>query len=271
MSTTQTDIPKQFTNLTGMGKLIEVFKPKASKGFLTIIAVVLFLTFGGFFASAIYQAFDMLSRNYYGPIILKTISPMLTAAVIAFLLTLLVIWQLYANSKKALAVYENGFAHSDRKGVKTWKWEQIDSVTANIVRHYTNGIYTGTTHTYTLINSAGEKLVINDAFKNAENFYTHLQNYSLQLRYQRLADLYNQGRQLTFGPVLIGKQNGLQIGKKSFAWDQVDQVSIDKGVLSVKKKDGGWFSGATATSGSIPNLHVLLSIINQVIGLNTGK
>jgi hypothetical protein len=271
MNTTQIETPKQFANLTGLGNLIELLKSNASKVFLTIIAVVLFLTFGGSIGYALYQGFDMYIHNYYGPIIMKTISPMLITAAITFLLASFVLWRLYANSKKALAVYENGFAYSDRKGVKTWKWDQINRVTANVVRHYTNGIYTGTTHTYTLFNLAGEKLVINDAFKNVENFFTHVQNNSLQLRYQRLADLYNQGKQLSFGPVVISKQNGLQIGKKSFPWDQVDRVSIDKGVLSVKKKDGGWFSGATATSGSIPNLHVLLSIINQVVGLNTGK
>jgi hypothetical protein len=197
--------------------------------------------------------------------------PWFIGAGIALLLVVLVLWQMYTSRKKAAVVYENGFAYSDRKGAKVWKWEQIEAVTANIVRNYTNGIYVGTTHIYTLVSTDGEKLVINDSLKDVENFYAHLENKSLQLRYQRLADMYNQGNRVSFGPVAISKQDGLQVGKRSFTWDAIEQVTIDKGILSVKKKSGGWFSGASATSGSIPNLHVLLSILDQVVGLKAGK
>jgi len=140
-----------------------------------------------------------------------------------------------------------------------------------VVRNYTNGIYTGTTHTYTLHNNQGDKLVFNDSLMNVETLYNQIQNHSLNIRYQKLANAYNAGHPVTFGSVVISKQNGLQIGKKVYPWEEIEQVAINKGILSVKKKDGGWFSGASATSGSIPNLHVLLSILDQVIGLKTKK
>jgi hypothetical protein len=178
---------------------------------------------------------------------------------------------MFRRRKKGAVVYTNGFAYSDHKGVQTWRWEQVQDITANVVRHYTNGIYTGTTHNYSLVKTNGDKLVLNDALKDIEALYTHLQNNTLQQRYQRLADEYNQGNLVTFGQVTIGKQLGIQIGKKTYPWDQIQQVGINKGVLSVKKKDGKWFSGASATAGSIPNLHVLLSIINQIVGLQTGQ
>jgi hypothetical protein len=248
-----------------------VFTAKASLVVQVIIAVLMFLGAGGSLVYAVYILFDMSSQNYYPPVIFESMLPWVIGAGVCLLLALLMIWQIFNVRKKGAVVFENGFAYSDRKGVKAWKWDQIDSVTANIVRQYTNGIYVGTTHTYTLVNSVGEKMVINDALKNVENFYTHLQNNSLQPRYQRLADQYNQGSKVAFGPVAISKQEGLQVGRKVFAWDTIEQVTIDKGVLSVKRKDGGWFSGASATSGSIPNLHVLLSIIDQIVGLRAGN
>lgn len=271
MRLTKNEIPKQFSQLRALGVPLEVFKAKASLGFQITAAGVLLIAFGGLTAYAVYLFYDMWSQNYYQPVIIEAVLPWVIGAGATLLLTLLVFWQIYASSKKAAVVFENGFAFSDRKGVKAWKWEQVESVTANIVRNYTNGIYVGTSHTYSLVSSAGEKLVINDSLKDVENFYTHLQNKTLQPRYQRLADQYNQGSKVSFGPVAISKQEGLQIGKKTFPWDEIEQVAIDKGVLSVKKKGGGWFSGATATSGTIPNLHVLLSIIDQVIGLKAGK
>ena len=208
--------------------------------------------------------------RYYPPVILKTIAPWLIGALLAFLIAAGLLWEMVRRRKKGAVVYTNGFAYSDHKGVQSWRWDEVKNITANVVRHYTNGIYTGTTHNYSLEKTNGEKLVINDAIKDAEAFYTHMQNNTLQHRYQRLADEYNLGNPVTFGPVTIGKQTGIKIGKKSYAWDQIQEVGINKGVLSVKKKDGKWFSGASATAGTIPNLHVLLSIINQIVGLQAG-
>ena len=271
MRPTPDEIPNQFSQLSNMGEPIEVFKAKTSLILHIIAAGLLFLAFCGFSAFASYQSYNLWSQNYYYQVILKAILPWLVAAGVALLLALLMLWQIYTSRKRAAIVCENGFAYSDRKGVKVWQWEQIESVTANIARNYTYGIYIGTTHTYDLVNTEGEKLEINDSLKDVDNFYAHLQNKSLQLRYRRLADLYNKGNKVSFGPVTISKQDGLQVGKKNFTWETIEQVTIDKGILSVKKKDGAWFSGATATSGSIPNLHVLLSIIHQVVGLRAGK
>lgn len=271
MKSTRQDIPKQFSTLTGLGEPIQIFKAKASLAFLTIAAAISFLAFGGFLAYAFYTLYDMWTGNYYPPVIFETMLPWLVAAAVALLILAVLLWKIYSSRKKGAVVYSDGFAFSDRKGIKVWRWEQVHDVTANIVRNYTYGIHVGTTHIYSLINTQGDKLEINDSLKDVENFYTHLQNHTLQLRYQRLADRYNQGEEVVFGPVSISKQNGLRINKKSYPWDTIEKVTINKGVLSIKKIDGGWFSGATASSGTIPNLHVLLSIIDQVIGLKAGS
>lgn len=263
-------LPKQFANLMGMGSVVQIFQPKAPLAVYIILSGILLLGGGGAGGYALYLLWQRWGR-YYPPQILKDMAPWLIGAFIAFLIAALLLWELYRRRKKGAVVFANGFAYSDHKGVQTWRWEQVKDVTANVVRHYTNGIYTGTTHTYTLIKNNGDKLVVNDALKEAEAFFNHLQNNTLQQRYQRLADEYNLGSPVTFGQVTIGKQTGIQIGKKSYAWDEIQQVGINKGVLSVKKKDGKWFSGASATAGSIPNLHVLLSIINQIVGLQTGE
>jgi hypothetical protein len=74
---------------------------------------------------------------------------------------------------------------------------------------------------------------------------------------------------VTFGPVAISK-SGIVIGRKTYPWSEVQQVSIHQGYVKVSKKGGGWFSGASAAASTIPNLRVLLSIINQVVGLKAG-
>jgi hypothetical protein len=74
---------------------------------------------------------------------------------------------------------------------------------------------------------------------------------------------------LIFGPVAVSKA-GIQIGKKTSPWMDVKQVSVQRGILKVAKKDGGRFSGASAAAASIPNLGVLLAIIHQTVDAKTG-
>lgn len=263
-------LPKQFTNLMGMGSVVQVFQPKTSIVINIILILLLLLSGGGALAYALNILWQRWGR-YYPPVIYEAMAPWVIGALVAFIIAFLIIWSIYKRRKQGAVVFTNGFAYSNRKGVQTWRWDQVQDVTANVTRHYTNGIYTGTTHIYTLIKSTGEKLVINDTLREVEALYTHLQNNTLQHRYQTKADAYNRGETVTFGPVTISKQGGITLGKKSYKWDEIEEVGINKGVLSIKKKDGGWFSGASATAGAIPNLHVLLSIINQIVGLHAGK
>lgn len=266
MSTQPLEIPAQFSGLMGMGKPQAVFKAKVSMAARIVFAVIFGLVGGAALLYAGYLFWERWGR-YYPPVIFKAMLPYLVVAVIAFVLAVILLWGLYSRRKKAVVVYENGFSYSDRKGIKTWRWDQINLVYANVVRHYTNGIYTGTTHTYTLHDNNGDKVVFNNSLAEVENLYNFVQNHSFQLRYQKYADAYNAGTRVHFGPVNISKSGGIQIGNKTYHWTEIQQVGINNGVLSVKKKDGGWFSGATVTAGSIPNLHVLLSIIDQLVGL----
>jgi hypothetical protein len=264
------EIPAQFSNLMGTGTPVEVYRAKTSTIANSLLAVIFILGSGVSLVFALSIVWDRWGR-YYPPAIFKAILPWLIGSVATFGISLLILWRLYNNRKKAAVTYTNGFAYSDRKGVRFWRWDQVQDVTANVVRHYTYGIYTRTTHTYTIQKSSGEKLLLDDSLMAIESFYSHLENNTLQQRYQRMADTYNNGNSVTFGPVTIGKKTGIQIGKKSYPWEDIEEVAIHKGVLSIKKKNGGWFSGATASAGMIPNLQVLLSIINQIVGLKAGK
>ena len=269
MNTTSLQIPPQFGNLMGMGAPQGVYKAKTFIVLNLIFGGLFFLGSGAALVYALYLGWIGWGRLAL-PALLQSLLPWGIGAAVAFLFGLLFVWSVYNRRKKAVVVYENGLAYADRKGVQTWKWEEIQEVYANVVRNYTNGIYTGTTHTYTLVKAQGTKLVINDVFKEVEAIYNQVQSHSLQIRYQRLAAAYNGGNPVAFGPVTISKTHGITIGKKQYAWEEIAEVGINKGMLSIKKKDGGWFSGATATAGAVPNLHVLLSILDQVAGLKAG-
>jgi hypothetical protein len=204
---------------------------------------------------------------------LAMIDDTLTApGIIAFILLLLGLaagWSAYTNWNKGVTVYERGFAIRDRRGVRTWRWEDIISLTASVTRHYTNGIYTGTTHIYSLYDRQDQRLVLSDIYVKVEELAKAIQDSIFPILYERIAQQYNAGERLVFGPVVISK-DGIQIGKKAYPWADVRQVAVQKGILKVSKKDGGWFSGASVLASAIPNLNVLLNLIYQVVGLKTG-
>jgi hypothetical protein len=212
-----------------------------------------------------YQAFQQHGTS----LIDDALGVPLVIAVILFLVGILAAWVTHVNWEKAAVVYERGFAYSDRKGVQTWSWDQVASMTSAITRHYTNGIYTGTTHTYTLLDRQNRRLVLSDSIRKVEQLAKVIEEGIFPLLYQHAADQYNLGQPLNFGPVTISK-TGITIGKKNYAWVDVKQVTIRQGFLKIAKADGGWFSGASAMVSAIPNLRVLSAILQQVVGLQMG-
>ena len=136
--------------------------------------------------------------------------------IIAFVLLLLGLaagWSAYVNWNKGVAVYERGFAVRDRKGIQAWRWEDVVSLTAAVTRHYSSGIYTGTTHVYSLFNRQDQRLTLSDIYNKVDELAKTIQDGVYPILYDRAAQQYNAGQMLVFGPVAINK-DGIQIGKK---------------------------------------------------------
>jgi hypothetical protein len=238
-------------DLTRVGNLVAFF--------FFVGGSVLVLLYGLFNTFAAYQK--------HGPALIDDgLTAPLTIACIMLVLGLAAGRAAYVNWNRAVAVYERGFAFRDRKGVQTWRWEEIISLTGAVTRHYIAGIYTGTTHIFSLINLRSQRLIFTDTYANVEELVKAIQDAIYPILYERAARQYNAGQMLVFGPVAIS-QAGIRIGKNTCPWTDVQQVSIRRGILTVSKNTGGWFSGASASASVIPNPDVLLNIIHQVVGL----
>lgn len=256
-----------FSHVFGLGSVQKICPVRKSHRTGNVLAAMIFLILAA--ASLLYGLWYTYGQlQSYGPaVLIKSILPFLIALIICLLIAAATAWAAYSNWNKAVVIYQGGLAYADRHGVKSWRWDEFASLTSAVTRHYTNGIYTGTTHIYTLTKNGGEKIVLTDSFPKVEDISGMIRANVFPLLYQSYAEAYNAGQRLVFGPVAISKSGGIQIGKREYPWDQVEQVSIHQGVVRVAKKGGGWFSGATATASVIPNLEVMLSIIDQVAGL----
>ena len=170
----------------------------------------------------------------------------------------------YANWVKAILLYQNGFAYKDRRGLHPWRWRDVAALRMAVTRHDVFGINTGATHAYTVENRSGNRLALNDSFSRVEELARVIEENTFPLLFEQAAQQYNFGRNLNFGPVMVN-QAAIQIGKKSYAWGEVQQVTVQRGYLHIARKEGGLFSGAKTALAGILNLRVLLSIISQVI------
>ncbi len=266
---TALQIPDAFSEVFGLGAPTMVYSAK--KGSRWGALLVMLLLFAGAGGALLWGAYNAYTRYLkFGPaIVVSSLTGPWILAGALFLIGLVISWSTYSNWKKAAVVYKNGMAYRDRKGLRAWRWDEFGSMTSAVTKHYTNGIYTGTTHVYTLIKTDGEKFVLKDTIAKVEDLAAEIRQNIFPLLYDIYAQAYNEGKPCAFGPVKLSKADGIQVGKKVYPWDEVEQVGIQKGTLSVKKKGGRWFSGASATAASIPNLEVMLSIVDQVVGLET--
>jgi hypothetical protein len=193
--------------------------------------------------------------------------PVLILAVVLFLIGVFTLWSAVSNWKKCAVIYQQGFAYHDRKGLTTCLWNEIESLKSNVVKHYTNGIYSGTTHSYTIEKKDETRLVLNDTLSKVEQLFDCIREHSFDTIYQRYSSANNSGVPVSFGPVTISRGDGITIGRKNYPWDQVASVSVQRGMIAVAKKGGRFLSGANVQASQIPNLGVMLSIINQVVNV----
>ena len=260
------EIPEVFGQVVGLG-MGRGYHPATrwNRWGNLVISLLLVGAAGVVLLMGIYNTYVAVQKH--GPAMIDDKLPgPLIIAVIMFALGMLAGWGAFSNWRKGVMLYERGFAYNDRKGLQTWHWEDVVSLTSAITRHYTNGIYTHTTHIYVLTNRQNQKLRLADSIVKVEELAKTIEASIYPLLYAPAADQYNSGQTVVFGPLSINKQ-GITIYKKTYPWTDVKEVSIQRGMVKVAKKDGGWFSGASASAAAIPNLRVFLTMVQQVVGL----
>jgi hypothetical protein len=192
----------------------------------------------------------------------NAIIPPLCIAVGALGLGAALLVSAWRNWPLAAALYEHGVALNSRKGVRQAAWTDIDAVWQAVTRHYTNGVYTGTTHVYTVRTSAGDKLVFDDRLgKQVEQLGQAIQRGATGTLFPRYAQLLQNGQRLTFGPLALDREK-LYAGKKELRWDEIKAIKIEKGNISIKK-DKGWLNWASASVPQIPNFFIFYELISR--------
>lgn len=263
------ELPQVFLPVSGLGEALEIFPLRKLHRWAALILAVISLAGSiGVLVYGMYLA-DISWQRYGAAVVGETLFWPLVFAAGLFLLSIVFAWITYANWEKAIALYQNGFAYKDRRGLRLWRWKDVAALRMAVTRHDLFGINTGATHVYSVENRNGSRLALNDSFSRVEELARVIEEKTFPSLFEQATQQYNAGQTLTFGPVLVNK-TGIQIGKKSYAWGEVKQVTIQRGNMYIARKEGGLFSGAKTALAGIPNLRVLLSIISQVVRVKAG-
>ena len=262
-------VPPQFSSVIGLGAPIRVFLPSAGQRWGSAIFGALFL--GGSLIVALwglYSTFDQV--NKHGPAVFqKTIITPAIFTLIMVVIGIFLLWSAVNNWNKAVVLYQKGLAYNSFKGVQDWRWEDVHYFFLSITKHYYNGVPTGTTHIYTMQKADGSRLVLSDTFSKVEELGDAIQKNVFSFQYERIVNMIKQGQPVVLGPIMLNK-DGIQMDKKMYAWGEVEQIGIQRGLVSIKKRGGGWFSGASTQVARIPNLNPLLAVVDQIVKVKAG-
>jgi hypothetical protein len=168
-----------------------------------------------------------------------------------------------------VAVHAGGIVHSHRGTTRIIPWEDISSVTQAIAVVDQSGGQGGTTHTYTIeLKDLSKFVYTNKLIKDVEELGNIiLENTSFVILPQvRLK--YDSGEMVTFGRLGLNKE-GLHQKKNKLGWEDIQGVKVSEGYLTVNKQ-GKWLRWRNIEASSVPNLHVFLIFVNEIVGMEAG-
>ncbi len=120
-----------------------------------------------------------------------------------------------------------------------------------------------TERVYTLVKQDGEKVVLSSyQLEDVTKLIDVLKRRVYALLLPLLQQAYAASQNVTFSPVTVNKQDGLQDGGKRFAWADVLKVEVKNGSLLVTMKQSGVLGGHHSVRASkIPNVEMLCQLI----------
>ena len=167
---------------------------------------------------------------------------------------------LFLNFDMRVIICEQGLVRTKKGQIEVVRWEHVDAFWQAVTKRYMNGIYTGTTHIYTLRRSDGAMFKFNDTINKVEALGNTIQREVTRVLLPRFIYAYNTGSTVTFGPLSINQQ-GISNSKEMLPWSQIKDLQVRKGIVSVKK-EGKWFNWSTVGVARIPNFYVFMALVD---------
>lgn len=197
----------------------------------------------------------------YGQLIVS-LGAILLAAPLGF------VW--YRGFTTRVQVYEHGFAYLQGDNTRTFRWDEIESIWEDIVTYSVRVLIfpvpVGTGYKYTIRKRTGESIKLTSTIAGIDELGWLIQSQVLREMLPRAIETYNNGGSLQFGRLSISRM-GINNGKETLPWNQVNAIQIKQGYLIIKKK-GKWFRWDGANPAKTPNLFLFVALVNPIVEIS---
>ena len=161
--------------------------------------------------------------------------------------------------------YRDGFAFHAGKDLHTWRFDEIASIQSDVSSQSTSRS-SYTSHDYTLAKLNGEHVILDDRLNQVGGLAEQIKKPVFAHLWSPLAQRYQSGEALTFGPVTVDRQHGPQLDGKPFAWESIQNVQVHQGQFKIELKDGKHHAVRVS---KIPNIELLCRLIGA--NLSSGE
>ncbi len=248
-------LPPEAEQLAGayqLGTAQTAYRVRVKKAAM-IVWIVLGVILGGIFILAAFSSSDNLS----GMVVFLLVGLLFLggAFYFAFLPVIYRSWHVYTCT--------DGFVSVRGSKVEAFRWDQIEAMWHAVTRHSTYGVYTGTTHRYTIRRKDGVQVVLNDHLADVETLGNTISRALTDCLLPQVISAYNAGSTITFGPLSISLQ-GASNGRELLPWSQIKELRLNRGFVTVRK-EGKWLTWSSIRVANVPNIFVFMALVDYVL------
>ena len=169
------------------------------------------------------------------------------------------LWFIRTVRKRDLRVLvlPDGLSYTRRGRTEIIRWDEVAAVWQAITR---------VQHTFTVRSCKvqlddGRKYTFNNALRNVTQLIATIQQQVTPRILARASDAYAAGETVPFGKLGVSKA-GISRGNRTLPWDQVKRVTVDKGVITVRKQ-GSLLKWTSVRVAETPNFFVFASLVGS--------
>jgi hypothetical protein len=171
------------------------------------------------------------------------------------------------NSRRRVVLYSEGMTYTTLFVEKQIRWDNLDRFFYHGTKNSINFIPVGTSYSFRMIDSQGQKIRFGGGFTRMAELATRLAELAQGPLLKKIASQFDSGTDVNFGPIRMNRQNGISVRKrfgrvKQIPWDEVASYAIQNGHFYI------WRVHEKRTTGpaiaEIPNAFALLGLLDII-------
>jgi hypothetical protein len=169
--------------------------------------------------------------------------------------------------KKVVVLHAEGITYRNLLGEQHMRWDEVEKFYYSATKRSVNFIPIGTYYSYKLIDGQGKKISFGTGIEKPQVLGIKLIELTQSPLYKKVAQLFNNGVDVDFGPMKLNRVKGVTVKKFFGGWKQVPlgnvySYSMDKGLFCIWDTDRKLITAANISD--TPNAFVLQALLDSI-------